>query len=413
LLAAPEDKKAGLEFRESYPYGKNEDSTWLVADLVAYLNAELTPKRIAEVDTTTSSMLLEVANSIERNVAQMILLNGKCVRAPIDVYASLTQHVESFQGIPESSSVVRLDETLYCYVRRLEFRHFAEIYPELVRVGTPRPQDIQVNAIAEEINVVGRAMFGRKLRLDQCVDLAMLDEGAIRISAEHFQAFARLNADSVGTLMSQALGHDVDERSYQKCMLHAQSLLAKVCLFDDHQSPGAVCVSLSRVVAAFCAIYFETDILAKRTNHKPYWHGQAAQGGSLLKALEAVSPENRLLDSVLLEEHSQIWRCRLDWFQAALKGQSSLHEARIAFRISLIRKVAKIARVTQARVVTRNLANLVDHVKGHCSKLVGLGDEGNWDVPVPSSGNSYTLDEVNSLISLSSTLAWAAGKGTV
>ena len=57
LLALPKpDKKFSLSFRDAYPFEKNQEQVWLLADLKAYLSVELTEQRFEEIHLLFSNL---------------------------------------------------------------------------------------------------------------------------------------------------------------------------------------------------------------------------------------------------------------------------------------------------------------------------------------------------------------------
>ncbi|KFX63926.1 hypothetical protein KBK24_0119765 [Burkholderia sp. K24] len=366
LLAAPEGGRAGLEYREAYPNAKNEESTWLVADIKEYLGVELAGDRIKEIEIGCSS-LMSAFDRVVSNVDRKIGSSRQSSQRGASVYASLAEVLDNFRWEPELQEVSRLDEALYIYLSTLEFRHYAGSYPSLVEIATPSQQELQMASIERDLDQLAQHMVLRTLGLPEMVDTSSVRKSDCRIQLKLFPRAATNYAHEIRAVMGKALCMPIEEKAYQQCIPDAQKLLTRVCVFETGQPPleDKVSASLAQVVAAFCAVYFERKILTKRTNHKPYWHAQKAEGGSLLGSLD-----KPFTDADVLEEHSQIWRCRLEWFQAAICGYLDVHVSRMAFRIALVGKISEIARMNNTEALAKNLIDLLDLVKAKCFAMV-------------------------------------------
>lgn len=365
LLNAPENlkRKAGLEFREAYPNSMSKEGTWLVADMKSYLSIELSETRIAEIDSTFSQ-LMSVVDSIDTNVRQAILdAHGHAIPGTLTIYPALTVELDGFRTDDEGQSVPRLDEVLYAYVSSLEFRHFARVYPSLVEIATPMAGELQVTPITGKLDELaldivracrGLCIFGT---LEPATDLDCM------IQLKQLPGLAEDYAQEIRSLVERATGVAISERAYEQSFPCVHGLLVTVCMYEPGQIPleEKLLATFRQVVAAFCAIHYELNIRKTPSNHKPYWHSQQAQGGSLRTPLLA-----SVWSTDRLEEHSQIWRCRLDWFQAAIRGETELHHARMAFRAALIRNVAEIAKIKDTAILAENLSTLPDFVKRQC-----------------------------------------------
>jgi hypothetical protein len=366
LLAPPEHGKAGLEYRESYPNAKNEASTWLVADFREYLGVELEQGRVKEIQIAGSS-LMSAFDSIASNVDRKVRSGMSSVQSRASVYASLVAVLDNFRWVSELQEVDRLDAALYTYLGTLEFRHYASSFPLLVEIATPSQQELQVASVERDLDRLAQHMVQQKPGLAEGRDTSSVQRPDCRIQLALFSNAATRYAHEIRAVIAAALRMPIEEKEYNQCIPHAQKLLMRVCVFEVGQPPleDKVSASLAQVIAAFCAIYFERRLLAKRTNHKPYWHGQQAEGGSLLGSLDKPST-----DADVLEEHTQIWRCRLDWFQAAICGNLDEHVQKVAFRIALLAKIGEIAQMNNTEASAKKLNELLDKMKEKCCALV-------------------------------------------
>ncbi len=364
LIAGPEHSaKAGLEYREAYPNANNREGTWLVADLKAYLSLELDRNRIAEIELTFSHLMEAIENTVAN--VDRVISDARSMSYPqrISAYTFLADVLGRFRCDSQSHRAIRLDELLYVHLSSLEFRHYAKVYSSLVDVATPSAEEITIDPIASEMNELAQYIVRKKLGLDAEVDMSSVRDYDCAVQLEHFSGFASAYGHEVRTLVGKAVGVSVDAKTYDQSLPYVRSLLVRVCIFERGQVPleETVVAKLPQVISAFCAVHYEQKVRKKRTNHKPYWFGQQAEGGSLLASL--LKPSS---DAEVLEEHSQIWRCRMDWFQAAIRGQLDLYKKRVSFRIALIGKFGELAQAKDTDVVARNIIKLIDHVKAKC-----------------------------------------------
>ncbi|WP_439890833.1 hypothetical protein ACS7SF_16975 [Ralstonia sp. 25C] len=358
LLAAPEgSRKVGMEYREAYPNSKNEASTWLVADLRAYLGVELSASRRAEIDITADS-LLKAVQSVEDNVKRVIALSlGNVHQRALSLYATMVDDLASFQHRRPESRACRLDEALYIHISSLEFRHFAEIYPLILGLGGSELNVVPVDA---EMRHLLSTMEG-----DSAVEFV---EG--RIPLRLANPLANRYATELREIIGRAIDSEIKPKDFDETAKYADRLLARVNMFEHGQVPSEAHLTLTfrQWVAAFCAVYVEMHVQPQRTNHKPYWFGQKNQGGSLLASL--LKPHK---DAELLEEHTQIWSVRLEWFQAAMSNYLSLFEQRMALRCVLLAKVGSLAALQDTAVIAQELARFLGLAKASCLRAVQAG----------------------------------------
>ncbi|MFV8598109.1 hypothetical protein [Ralstonia pseudosolanacearum] len=361
LLAAPEiSQKAGMEYREAYPNSRNEASTWLVADLRSYLGIELSASRRAEIDITFDA-LLSVVQSVEDNVKRVIAhFLGNSRRRALSMYAAMVDDIAQFQYRPRDSRACRLDETLYIYVSSLEFRHFAQIYPHILSVGKG---DLNVVPIDADMRNLLSAM-----ERDSAVEFV-----EDRIPLRLVKPLANRYATELREIIGRAIGAEVQAKDFDEVAKYAERLLARVGMFEPGQVPSEARLTLTfwQWVAAFCAVHVEMHVVQQRTNHKPYWFGQKNQGGSLLASL--LKPHK---DAEVLEEHTQIWRLRLEWFQAATGNYLDLFEQKMALRCVLLAKVANIAVLHDTEAIAQELARFLDSAKESYLRAVHGGARG-------------------------------------
>ena len=155
LIPPVPGKKFSMSFRDSYPYEKNQEQVWLIADLKAYLSVELSDKRFQEIGLTFS-FLHELMNNIIWNVEKILVGTYRAsYKAMIVAYVILATVVKEYQ-IQHEPKDVPLDEELFIHLHTLEFAHFAVGYPELIRIAIPQHP---ITPVLEELRTLAKKAF--------------------------------------------------------------------------------------------------------------------------------------------------------------------------------------------------------------------------------------------------------------
>jgi hypothetical protein len=353
LIEAPEQAaKAGLEFREAYPNAKNEELTWLVADLKEYLGAELTKEKITEIGDLFGELMPLIDETL-RTVEQLMVVAGRSQYSfVVSAYAMLVKRIECLHCDRPRLDNLQLDEELYIYLSSLEYRHYAQTHPSLMEVAEPK---IEIRAITDALRRLAESIAPRGIE--------NVREHSRLIWLKHFEDFADDRSQDIRGMMAEAMRIPIDEKIYAEAIPHAKKLLERVFVFDANRGIDVSGVELSPLesVAALCSVYHEA---LNRTNHEPYWYGQKTPRASLLESLDIP------LSDDVLEEHSQIWRHRFRWFRMAIGGHLEWHDQKMALRTVLIKKVAEIARMNNVELMSRNLGELVGYVKRSCFEVL-------------------------------------------
>lgn len=354
LIPPVSDKKFSMSFRDSYPYEKNLDQVWLIADLKAYLSVELSDERFQEIGIAFSS-LHELMNNIVQNVEKILVGAYRSNYASMmSAYGALTKVVEGFQ-IQHEPKDVPLDEELFIHLHTLEFAHFAIGYPELIRKSIPQ---YVITPVLEELRALVKEAFPTL-----CIEVKEYDP---LISISDVPAFSFRWQNEIASIMGKAMGVSMTLDELDQIKMDVQNLLRNFYWFRFN-SVGTLQeetkqVSLWYVIAAFCCVWY---MRKSAMNFKPYWLGQPAQGGSINSSNKiSIFDINFAIDSVP-EEHRHIWANRLEWFADALRGHTELREKRYEFRSAIVGKVQDICRTNNTDWIVRELINFTDCIIGH------------------------------------------------
>jgi hypothetical protein len=351
-LPAP-NKKFSMSFRDSHPYTKNQEQVWLIADLKAYLSAELSDVRFEEISLTFSS-LHGVLDNIVRNVEKILV--GAYRSDPtsmMSAYITLTTAVEGFQFQHDLKNVP-LDEELFIHLHVLEFAHFATGYPQLISKAIPQ---CSITPVFEELRVFVKKAFPTLF--------TEIKEYDSLISIRDVPAFALHWQKEITAIMEKAMGTSMTLGEYDQLKMDAQNLLRNFYWFrvdgEDALQEKTKQVSPWYAIAAFCCVWYT---LKSPTNFKPYWLGQPSQGGSINSSIKvSLLDIDFAIDSVP-EEHRHVWTNRLEWFAAALHGHADLKEQRFAFRSAMIGKALDICCTNNTDSIAQELCNFVNCIKG-------------------------------------------------
>lgn len=355
ILPVP-PKKFSMSFRNSYPYMRNQEQVWLIADLKANLSVELSDKRFHEIALLFSS-LHELMKNIIWNVEKILVgAYHSDYSSMLSVYADLVTAVESYQ-VQHERKAVPLDEELFIHLHMLEFAHFAIGYSNLIAERIPtRP----ITPVIRELRALAKKAFS-------ALFVAVMEDDP-RIAINDIPAFSLRWQKEIVAIMEKAMGESITFDEFDKIKTGAQILLRD---FYSHQDIGngalygEMKVSPWYVIAAFCCVWYVRLVNTPESEKifKPYWLGQAAQGGTLRASVN----ESRIGFAVdrIPEEHRHIWNIGLEWFADALRGHTELRARRFDFRAALISKVLDICSTNDTDWIAQKLISLSDYIKDY------------------------------------------------
>ena len=361
LLNLPEPgKKFSLSFRDAYPYEKNQDQVWLIADLKAYLSVELDEDRIAKIGDTFSLLHEQMDNTLINIERILIELGDLSYGTVVAAYGALTTAVNEYPLEQVEKVDIPLDQALFIHLHVLDYAHFAVAYPQLIKAAVP---DYAVTNVAGELLALTKTVFS-SLSLPA-------KEYAPLIPLWDMSVFALRWRDEIVPIMSKAMGMNFGDERYEKMAEDAKRLLMIYYFFRDLTGPASATdqksTSILHVVAALCCVWYTSKF---GTISKPYWPGQQSQGGSINSSNKLPELKNDSFIDEVPEEHRHIWANRLEWFANALRGQSELTERQFAMRSALISKMLNICLHTnQTDWIRQEMTNLIQDIKVRTFKL--------------------------------------------
>ena len=226
LLTPPEpDKKFSMSLRDAYPFEKNMEQVWLLADLKAYLSVELTEQRFEEIGIVFSN-LHELLNSIVRNVDKILVQADLSGYAPMaSAYADLVKAAEGFQ-VQHEPKEIDLDEELVIHIHKLEFAHFATGFPKLIKAAIPTTP---VTPVLTELRTLAQRAFpSNELTVNEYDRLIALPNVA---------EFLRLWLGDINAITTKALGMSMTLTELELMTTEVQNLLLTFSLFRDNIHP--------------------------------------------------------------------------------------------------------------------------------------------------------------------------------
>ena len=220
ILPAP-GKKFSMSFRDSYPYERNQDQVWLIADLKAYLSAELSEERFEEIGVVFSS-LHELINNIIRNVEKILVGAYRSSYTPMmSAYGALIKVVEGYP-IQHEPQDVPLDEELFIHLHTLEFSHFAAGYQKLLSEAIPQ---CTVTPVFEELRALAKEAFPT---LSEEVN-----EYDPLISIGEVPAFTHRWQNKIAGIIEKAMGVSLTSRNLNKITADVQNSLRNFYYFRN------------------------------------------------------------------------------------------------------------------------------------------------------------------------------------
>jgi hypothetical protein len=334
LLSSPSStKKTSMSFRDAYPYTKNQEQVWSIADLKAYLSAELSDERFEGI-TLAFADLRAWINVVLHNVEQSLFLAYRHnYQLMVEAYGTLTKEVVNFR-CESAVNGARLDEVLFTHLCGLEDAHFYAGYAETVNIAIPAACVTPVwNELRKLINTIFSSPAGQFNESDELIQLGELTQWGNRWRQE------------ILAVVETAMGETIKSSEFDKTLEGAYKIMRIDCLFGRNgksllQDESAL-VSVLHVVAAFCCVLYSTH---DNTNLKPYWHGQRTQGGSVTKSnKEYLSCYPNLSIDDVPEEHRHILAYRLEWFLSALRGHQELIDQKFKFRSAIATMAMKLS----------------------------------------------------------------------
>lgn len=347
-------EKFSMSFRDSYPYERNQEQVWLIADLKAYLSAELSEERFEEIGVVFSS-LHELMNNIIRNVEKILVGAYRSSYTPmLSAYGALIKVVEGYP-IQHEPQDVPLDEELFIHLHRLEFSHFAVGYQKLISEAIPQ---CSVTPVFKELRALAKEAFPTLSR--------EVTEYDPLISIGEVPEFTHRWQNEIAGIIERAMGVSLTLRTLNEITADVQNSLRNFYYFRINDE-GTLQEETRRVspwfvVAACCCVLYSNK---STTNFKPYWLGQPAQSGSVNSSNKASLFDVDFPIDNVPEEHRHIWANRLEWFADALRGHKELTEQRFEFRSAIVGKVLDICRTNDTDWMAQELSNFTDYIKGH------------------------------------------------
>jgi hypothetical protein len=333
-LANPENGKSGLEFRESYQHKKSSALGYLVSDVREYLGAELSTQKITQIQAAFESISAaydKVMGRLQTIPTNKSINGDESARSFFDeLYVS----IKKYQHPLAPDNLVQLDEALYLHITSLPFRHFAQQYPNLHSIGV-RP--LPLIPLSDHIKI-------EEYRLTRIPINKISD-----VLQSHAAFFI-----SIASTLTNSL---IDIKNLKKYAPLVTAVVDRVEVFEPKQSIHREDrdTSLLRIVTAISAIH---DEHIQKTSHMPYWHGQQAVGDSLLTSLKT-----ELNDESVYEEHTQIWRIRLNWLSATLCGESALYKQRSDVEMLVLHRFSEIARVQNIDALEKATQLFLQHIE--------------------------------------------------
>lgn len=376
LIGPPHlSNKPTLEFRESTPSPRNEPATLVVEDLLAEFVKEIPRERLDAIDRQFPR-LPELLLSIEKENAaigdRLKQRAGDSEESLAAQYRELATWIDAYP-VHALPSTTPLNEAVYTYLRALRFAHFALGFQRafhLAEINTsirPIPGNLEVISFSESKRV------GSPLRpASLCFTIDQLDE------------FVGNHKEQVVRAITEATGLNVDASSFGQMSELAKRLLVLYSTFHlGERNTNTPLLSVWDFVAALCTIRHEQEA---DTRDAPYWPTQKSQGDVVLRHLlpslrdkrrpgEHRSIEELYTADYVPHEINQLVYQRFCNMQAALLGLSDVHEARMAFRVSRLKKLTEIHRANDVDQIAAISSAFLDSLQVQAEKAGSLSPE--------------------------------------
>lgn len=350
ILRPPTEATASLELFNPYPTGADSDVRQLIIDLQGRLSAEISSKRLAEIDGTFGLVrpaLDEAINSIERELKT----TGR--PSPDEIVQRYAVVLKQWtpRCRPPARQVLPADEQLYVAMHALDFLHFAEVERNLRR---------------------------EKLLQRHIVPVSVGLHAGIRLD----DLRARPITDSVQQLrrlLSMAVGEEITPRQFRSYLESAHTILKHWVSLQEFPAPEDV-----DALTGLAAIVVARELREQSPSYKPGLYGVAHGQSHSVKASVKIGRSA----SSTHEEFERIVNYAIRWVRYALSGQTAVIEAQVALQMQLIDGAISVLNTHNTDVVATFLSNLQEYANygvKHVPHLVASGNLSSQRVPTQNS----------------------------
>lgn len=355
LFAMPKhNRKYSMSFRDAYSYEKNKEQSWFISDLKSYFSAELSAGTFVRITSTfeelipwTNELNILLENSIGKVGAE------RC-GDEVSNFRKLTDVVRRFE-FKSYPKRINLDKVMYSHICSLESAHFLVGYPQVIKLAIP---DKKLIPIMHEI-----LAFEQKIK-SICTDAEVEFEliiplkGVIEFSCEYLLEIKSIVEMAMGEVYSDeyilSLGQKALDSLSSFHFLKGSNISAVI-----DQSGG---VDLLDIITSYCSILITES---EQPKLKPYWSGQASQGGSLKESTKPFAASLNSLTENAPEEHRLYLVTRFEWCRYALRGIPELVEQIYDFRSATANLALKICSTNCVDSIERTKEEFLTYINNY------------------------------------------------
>lgn len=374
LIAHPDHggKGATLEFRDSFldrqieePTSNDdriEENELLVADLIAYLSVEvpeISLKAIHAQLLTNSKMLKNIAHENHEILLPIRNASSWLRRDPAPYYFSLAQTIDSYSDVAPSTPANSLSESLYTYLRSLQFQHFVCMYTDIAEKAIS-PDEI--NSICSEIDQF-------------CEEFSMANMSAIGpdtpiTSIGEFPGLIKKKSAQFRSIVKSATGLATRDYELDDICNHASKILATyIWMTFSEKDISKECISITDCLASLIAVRHQQFV---KTNYKPRWFGLKDVGNSPLRYFDR---ERSIIDlqatDYIPEGVSQLLYQRFCQIHSLLIGEHDRHASWMKFQSSRLRQYVECMQSNNISRIGASIRNLNEFCSGSSATIAG------------------------------------------
>jgi hypothetical protein len=370
LIAHPSRAdNATLEFRDSFldrlieePSSNDErieENELLVADLIAYLSAEIPDGTLKAIHALllTHSKLLECV--VIENDALLHPIRAACTSLrsdPANVYFFLAQLIQLYPNIEPSTRPNSLSEALYTYLRSLHFQHFVGGYADIVEKAV----------VSDEIKAIGSEI---ERFCEELAEANMLRIGLNTpiTSIEEFPTLVKRHSTRFRSLIKSATGLATRDDALDDICSHASKILnAYMWVQFTEKDLSKECISVADCLAALIAVRHQQSV---KTNYKPRWFGLKDVGDSPLRYFDRERSVRDLQATDYIPEGvNQLLYQRFCQAHLLLVGDQNRHESWMTFQVARLRQYAQCMQSNNLSSISAS----INHLNEFCSNVSNL-----------------------------------------
>ena len=333
LIEHPEiSGKPSVEYDDEPRQLDPTEDSLLLADLIAYLSIDISKDRIVRIhqQLLNSSNLLECIVADNMEILEPVKIACLEENQPVhEAYQRVTKSIEMYRHSKNERAPPPIHESLYTYLRALQFHHFVGEYEALYEKSK---FSMPVNSISSELDQI-------------CLDLInergiLVKRDTPIVSVDELPKFVLDRSLLFRGLIKSILGLETRKEALAEICSHASKIL---CMYEfqmhHKEDTDMVIASIADCVAALCTVRLEQH---QPTSHEPRRFGDASLGKNALRFLDSKRPADDIARYSYIPHGTRLLiYLRFCEMHERIADDMDAHRAFMQFQIVRLRKFAE------------------------------------------------------------------------